>query len=340
MIVDLRNYRLPLLSSLDTAHGSLHERVGLLVSVTDGELIGWGEAAPLPGWSARSLDLVTAALAAAAAGLELGIDNALDSLEVVPEARAGLAGALADLTAQRRDLSLSRSLDPDAASSVAVNALVSASAPDAAAQAARAACGAGMSTIKLKVAVESPEVDIERVAAVREAIGSDVELRLDANGGWTVPVALRLLEAVAGHDIAFCEEPVSGLAAIAEVGAASALPVGIDESARSVDDVAAALGTGTIDVVVVKPQAIGGPDLAMQAVRLVREFGGTPIVTTMIDSAIGVAHALHVAAASGVELAHGLATSAFLRADVGEPPSIVDGRMMVPTGPGLGVKPR
>ncbi|MGZ0220408.1 MAG: o-succinylbenzoate synthase, partial [Acidimicrobiales bacterium] len=71
---------------------------------------------------------------------------------------------------------------------------------------------------------------------------------------------------------------------------------------------ARALGTGAIDVVVIKPQSMGGPDLAMRAVRLTREFGATPVVTTMIDSAIGVRHALHVAAASGATLAHGLAT--------------------------------
>ncbi len=339
MIVDLRNYRLGLVSNLSTAHGVVHQREGILVSVTDGEYVGWGDAAPMPGWSTSSLELVSASLAVAAANLETGIDATLDALEAVPEARAGLAGALADLTARRRGLSLSRSLDPGASASVAVNGLVSASDPAEAAADARRAFDTGIRTIKLKVAAGSPTLDLERAAAVRDAVGPDVELRLDANGGWTVPVALQMLDALAPLHISFCEEPVDSIAGIAEVGAASAVPVATDESARSVDDVAEAIGTGTIDVVVVKPSAIGGPDLAMQAIRLVREFGATPIVTTMVDSAVGVAHALHVAAASGVEMAHGLATSALLRDDVGESPPIIDGRMVVPDGPGIGVGP-
>ncbi len=339
MIVDLRNYRLGLVSQLSTAHGVVHQRRGILVSVSDGEHVGWGEAAPMPGWSNSSLELVSASLAVAAANLDTDVDATLDALDAVPEARAGLAGALADLTARRRGLSLSRLLDPDASASVAVNSLVTASDPAEAAGDARLALDSGIRTIKVKVAAESPTLDLKRVAAVRDAVGPHVELRLDANGGWTVPLALEMLDALAPHHISFCEEPVSGIAAIAEVGAASAVPVGIDESARSVDDVAEALGTGTIDVVVVKPQAIGGPDVAMQAIRLVREFGATPIVTTMIDSAVGVAHALHVACASGVDLAHGLATSALLRDDVADPPPVVDGRMAVPTGPGIGVGP-
>ncbi len=339
MIIELQNYRLTLRRPLRTARGEMTSREGVLLSLSDGEHVGWGEAAPVPGWSAHDLDSVTAALAASAAGLELDIGEVLDSLERVPEARAALAGATADLAARRRGLPLSHCLDPDAADSVAVNALVTALDPDEAARQAVAAVRTGITAVKLKVASESGAADLDRVAAVRSAIGPEIELRLDANGGWTITQALAALDSAADHDIAFCEEPVAGLDSIAEVGAASAVPVGIDESARSVDEIAVALGTGTIDVVVVKPQAIGGPDLAMQAVRLIREFGATPIVTTMVDSAIGVAHALHVAAASGEEMAHGLATSALLAEDVAPAPPIVDGHMIVPQGPGLGVTP-
>ena len=77
----------------------------------------------------------------------------------------------------------------------------------------------------------------------------------------------------------------------------------------------------------------------MRAVRLTREFGATPVVTTMIDSAIGVRHALHVAAASGATLAHGLATSAMFTEDLADPPRIVDGTITIGSLPGLGVTP-
>ncbi|MCH1434153.1 MAG: hypothetical protein L7U56_00665, partial [Acidimicrobiales bacterium] len=105
------------------------------------------------------------------------------------------------------------------------------------------------------------------------------------------------------------------------------------------EDLDAVLATGSIGFVVIKPQAFGGPDLAMAAIERARASGVTPIVTSMIDSAIGVAHAVHVAAASGVDIAHGLATSALLASDVGPPLAVVDGWIDVPDRPGLGVRP-
>lgn len=334
-------YNLPLVVPFTTALTTVDHRSGLLVTLVDGEHSGFGEVAPMPGWSPIDVDRAGAMLLAAIAVLEAGqeFDEVLDDLEDTPEVRAGLAGAAADLAARRRGLSLARSLDPDSLDTVAVNAVVGAGSPGHTATAGLDAIRRGFSVIKVKVGVAEADVDIARVAALRRAIGTDVELRLDANGAWDALTARHVLDAVAIHEIAFCEEPVPGVDAIAELGAASPIPLAVDESARTVDDVARALSTGAIDIVVIKPQSIGGPDLAMRAVRLTREFGATPIITTMIDSAIGVRHALHVAAASGVELAHGLATSALLADDLADPPSIVDGATSVGSLPGLGVNP-
>jgi L-alanine-DL-glutamate epimerase-like enolase superfamily enzyme len=77
----------------------------------------------------------------------------------------------------------------------------------------------------------------------------------------------------------------------------------------------------------------------MQAIAAAHSAGVTPIVTSMIDSAVGVAHAVHVAAASGVTAAHGVATSALLAADVAAPLPVEDGVILVPSIPGLGVRP-
>ncbi len=334
-------YDLRLVAPFTTARATVDRRSGLLVTLADGEHAGFGEVAPMPGWSPIDIDRAGAMLLAAIAGIEAGgdFDDALDDLEHAPEVRAGLAGAAADLAARRRGLSLARSLDPDSSSTVAVNAVVGSGSPAHTAAAGLDAIQRGFSVIKVKVGVVEPEVDIERVAALRRAVGTDIELRLDANGAWDPLTAQRVLGSVAVDEIAFCEEPVPGIDAIAALGAASPIPLAIDESARTVDDVARALGTGVIDVVVIKPQSIGGPDLAMRAVRLTREFGATPIITTMIDSAIGVRHAVHVAAASGVDLAHGLATSSSLADDLATPPMIVDGTISVGSSPGLGVTP-
>jgi len=339
MKFDVRPFDLPLVSSFATARAEVSIRSGLLVSVFDGDHVGYGEVAPMPGWSPIDADRAGAVLLASIAAIDTGrdFDEVLDDLEDTPEVRAGLAGAAADLAARRQGLPLAESLDPDALDLVAVNAVIGSGSPEHTVAAGLDAVQRGFSTLKVKVGVETPDVDVQRVASLRAALGDEIELRLDANGGWSPANAQRVLDGVVRHDIAFCEEPVTGVDAIAELGGHSPIPLAIDESARTVDDVARALGTGVIDVVVIKPQAIGGPDLAMRAVRLTLEFGATPIVTTMIDSAIGVRHAAHVASASGVTLAHGLATSVLLADDLAEPPMIVDGMITIGPEPGLGV---
>ncbi len=376
LTVDTRPYELALRTPLRTAHGEIARRSGLLVSVSDGEHTGWGEAAPVPGWSAHDLDTVCEALAAAvgeridAAGLEV----ALDRLSAVPEARAALAGATADLRAQQTGLPLAvwlarqateerppsaREPTPELSAqapgegsiSVAVSEVIAAADPEAAGEAARQAVQAGIGSLKVKVAGPSPTTDLARVAAVRASAGPDTELRLDANGGWPPERAVQMLDSFTEFGIAFCEEPTAGIEAIAAVGAAASIPVAVDESARSLGDIATAVRSGSIGVVVVKPQALGGSDLAMQAIGLVRSHGAAAVVSTMIDSAVGVAHAVHVAAAAEITaaaatgatappgLAHGLATSALLASDTADPLPVIAGRIAVGAGSGLGTAP-
>ncbi|MEM9465468.1 MAG: enolase C-terminal domain-like protein [Actinomycetota bacterium] len=339
MSFDLVPYDLALRSPMATAHRIVGERRGALLQLVDGDVIGWGDACPMPGWSSHDIDALIGHLTVAAARFDGAIDDALDHLEAVPEARAALAGAAHDVTAQRAGLPLAAHLAAAPLERVAVNATIGAADVSTALTNVNLAIAHGITTIKLKVAHRHLDADLTLIEGARRAMGADGEIRLDANGGWRAEEAAAALDAAAPFDIAFCEEPTSGIDAIAALGADSPIPLAVDESARTVDDVARALGTGAIDVVIVKPQALGGPDLAMRAIGLAHQVGATPIVTSMVDSAIGVAHAVHVAAASGVEMAHGIATSTLLASDVARPLPVEDGHVVVPAIPGLGVRP-
>ena len=339
MTFDVLPYDLPLRSPMATAHRIVAERRGALLRLTDGEVVGWGDACPMPGWSAADIDTLVGHLTVAAARGDGDVDDVLDHLEAVPEARAALSGAVHDVVAQRSGLPLAAHLATAPLERVAVNATIGAADVSTALTNVNLAIANGITTVNLKVALRRLAADLALIEGARRTLGDDGEIRLDANGGWRPAEAMEALEAAAPFGIAFCEEPTAGIDEIAALGVESPIPLAVDESARTVDDLARALGTGAIDVVVVKPQALGGPDLAMQAIRLAIQVGATPIVTSMIDSAIGVAHAVHVAAASGVEMAHGLATSALLATDVGAPLAVEDGHIVVPSIPGLGVRP-
>ena len=348
---ELRPFRLELKSPLVTGRISVRHRAGFLVALTSEDLTGWGEATPLPGWS-RNTVLQTEALLRRAlesvGHLEEGaVEAALAAVGDAPHARAAMAGARADLQARRAGRTLAAHLAREAglalpATEVAVNALVADAEPADVELAVSEAAQSGFKAVKLKVGAANPAADVDRVRAARLALGPTPELRLDANGAWDYSTALDVLGRVAACDVAFCEEPVSGIAEIAAVGKQSPVTVAVDESMRSEQDAARALAAG-IRTLVVKPQALGGPDIAMSIAARARQDGASVVVTSFLDSAVGVAHALHVAAAvdagASRPQAHGLATASLLSEDVAEPRPVVSGAMRLPSSPGLGLSP-
>lgn len=339
-MLKLEPYELGMRSTFLTSAISVRERRGTLVRLAEQDRVGWGDVCPMPGWSQHSLEELSGELRLAADRLRVDlVPDVLDTLDAFPEARAGLAGAVADLFAQQAGVALCRHLNPDASLSVPVHSTVTEPIAANIWGPALAAVIEGITTLKIKVGGRDLSQDIDRVAAVREAVGPAIAIRLDANGGWDSRTAHRALDALATFDIEFCEEPVSGIEEIARVAASSPISLAVDESARSLDGVQAALDHETIKVFVIKPQAIGGPDLAMRACRLIEAADATPVITSMVDSAVGVAQAAHVAAAAATTVAHGLATSSMIFRDVASPLKVENGRIEIPDIPGLGVSP-
>lgn len=184
----------------------------------------------------------------------------------------------------------------DAPVAVRVNALLSCVEPETIQQRSYEIAQAGFTALKLKVGFVEPSLDVLRVQAARAGAGADMELRIDANRAWDTTTAIETLERVSSQHVAFCEEPVRGLRALASVAQASDVPIAADESIQSADDVESAIEAG-VRVVVVKPQAIGGADIALMIAHHAQLAGAAVVVTSFLDTYVGVAHALHTAAA-------------------------------------------
>lgn len=347
---ELHPFRLALKAPLLTGGVSIRFRAGFLVALSADGITGWGEASPLPGWSHTSLLDTETALRSVSDDLHRGGEAALGTrlaaMHDTPHARAGVAGAWADLQARCAEQRLAEHLvaGPTCApaSEAAVNALLAAPGPSEVEQAAHDAVEAGFKAVKLKVGAVAPEVDAGRVRAARAGLGTAAELRLDANGAWDEQTALSVLGRVHDCGIAYCEEPVAGIEAIAALGRRSPIPVAVDESMRSEADAVRALDAG-VSTLIVKPQALGGPDVALAIAARAHEAGARVTVTSFLDSAVGVAHALHIAAtvdaAASDSRAHGLATAGLLAADVADAPPVTAGAMSLPPGYGIGVAP-
>ena len=181
--------------------------------------------------------------------------------------------------------------------------------------------------MKLKVGIGD---DAGRVAAVRAALGPGVRLRLDANGAWSVDEAVRMIEALAPAGLELVEEPVHGLAALRAVRERVAVRIAMDETTAE----AGALASGAADAVCLKLGRCGGISGLLAAATLVRATGAEPYVASTFDGPLGIAAALHAAAALRLGPACGLATLALFE-DLDDPLPARDGVIAVPTGPGL-----
>jgi O-succinylbenzoate synthase len=209
--------------------------------------------------------------------------------------------------------------------SIPVNALVPAVSPDDAATLALAAVRDGIRTVKVKV---GDAAGLDRVAAVRATVGSDVRLRVDGNEAWDVEAAAAALTKMAHYDVELAEQPVRGLDDLARLRRLVPMPLAADESVRSVDDARRSRALGAADVVVLKVQPLGGVRAALR----VAEASGVPaIVTSMMETSIGLAAGVALAAClPELPYACGLATATFFAAEVVRDPLLaIEGAVAV-----------
>jgi o-succinylbenzoate synthase len=170
---------------------------------------------------------------------------------------------------------------------VPVNALVDGGSVDPAAL-------AGFPAVKVKVGRAVPGADVDLVAAVRDAVGRSVALRVDANGAWDVDTAAAVIARLAPYDLELVEQPVADLDELAELRRRVAVPLAADESVRSVDDARRLAALHAADAVVLKVQPLGGVRAALR----VADAAGVPaLVTSMRETSVGIAAGLALAAA-------------------------------------------
>jgi L-alanine-DL-glutamate epimerase-like enolase superfamily enzyme len=249
-------------------------------------------------------------------------------LAVLPQAVAAVDLALWDLTGRRRGSPVWRLLDAASADPVPVNHSLRASDRAGAAREAARARELGFSCLKAKVGLGD---DAGRLAAVRAAAGPEMALRLDANGAWSVDQAQAALRALQPLGVELCEEPVHGLDEIARLAELTPVPLALDESA---------VAPGALDrrrclAVCLKVSRCGGITGMVRAAITARAAGYEVYLASTLDGPLGIAGALHAAAAIAPDRPCGLATLGLFEGRPDVLPA-VGGTIALPAGPGLG----
>ncbi len=319
----LFRYRLPLAAPLRLAGRTWTQREGLLLRLTDAEgRAGWGEAAPLPGFSRETRAEAEAALQAACdalnarralnAGRALSAERALDVPAQPPSVRFAIVQAAAALRAHAAGRSLADVLAEATgaapAATIHLNALVDGP-PDAALDAARRLRAQGYRAVKLKVgrrplADEAALVrDLARVLVPAapdgdgDGSGGDgAALRLDANRAWTFGEAVTFADAVAGVPLDYVEEPLADAARLPDLAAATGWPLALDETTRETTPEVLAGRHAHAAAVVLKPTLLG-LDAALQWARAARMQGMRPVVSAAYESGVGLRALVACAAA-------------------------------------------
>ena len=314
-------YRLPLRAPLQLNGRTITVREGLLVRVVgaSGEE-GWGDVAPLPGFSPVSLAETHDELHMVARALcGCPLDEALAHVEkitAVSSVRFGMELALFDLHARIDGTTLPQALCETPRPAVSLNALLTGRG-EAVLEAADRLRADGYRAVKLKVGRQSVPDDVALVRRVKERVGEAVALRLDANRAWSLDEARTFAGGVKGVSIAYIEEPLADAAALPAFVADTELPVALDET---VQEGAAPSAHPYACAVIIKPTLAGGIVRAQQLVRQATENGMTPVLSAAFESGVGVRGLIALAAGFGPDdTPVGLGTYRWLAEDVLRP---------------------
>ena len=257
-------------------------------------------------------------------------------------ARTAIELALIDCLLRSQGLSLGKIL-PAQCSSITYSGVITAGSIEAALRHARYFKLFGIKYLKLKIDGTNP---VERVAAIRRAVGSEISLRVDANGAYDAPTAAKILSALQEFGIAAAEQPIkrSSPTELAHLRANSPIPIVVDESLVTIEDARALVNTRACDYFNLRLSKCGGIFRTLQMARLAAGAGlriqfGSHVGETAILSAAGRHLAAHLEHVDFVEGSYG---SLLLAEDVSRDSVVFGHGGVAPLlrGPGLGIQVR
>jgi O-succinylbenzoate synthase len=340
--------RLPLVAPFATSFGVQRDRQALLVRVRSDLGEGWGEcvAAEQPGYNdeylaaARHVIVEHLAPLVGAAG-DVTADAIGAALAPVPGhrmAKAALEMAVLDAELKAAGVPLSRHLGGerdavDSGVSVGVDEGV-----DALLDAVGRYLDAGYRRVKVKI---WPGFDVAPVRAVRKRFGDDLLLQVDANSAYRADDVEGLI-ALDAFELLLVEQPLApdDLVGHARLAERMRTPICLDESIISVHALHAALELRACSIVNIKPGRVGGL-LEARRIHDACRAAGVPVwCGGMLETGLGRAANVALASLPGFTLPGDLSASdRYFERDITEPFVLDDGRLPVPTGPGIGVEP-
>ena len=230
--------------------------------------------------------------------------------------------------AQKEGKPLSIYLNPHAPTEIAVNGISGIHMP-----------GDGFKVIKVKVGFRNLFDEIEHLVMLTQSFGKDILFRLDVNGAFDLPQAIRFCKEMEAFNIDYIEQPLPAeeLVDLAELSYHTEIPIAVDESLTDYSSAEKIIENQATDVFVIKPMVSGGFTESKKIINLAKEENIRIVITSSLETNIGRMACLHLAAANEITEACGLSTGALLNENT-KAPIIENGLIQIPDIPGMGLE--
>lgn len=337
-------------SRLNTSYGDAFDvRERVIVSLmTDDGAVGRGEASPLPFFTGETVASIEVQLRRHLLPLVVGrspfaLNAILADLDRLPEntsAKAAIDIALYDLQGKLLNRPVVDLLGGPVRDRVPITFPIGIDPTGDAVAKAENAVARGIKTLKLKIG-RNPESDVERVRAIRAAVGPEVNLRIDANAGYTTPVASRLIDRLAAVELEYVEQPVASwdLTGLATVRRATGVPIMADESLHNLRDAVELIDRQAVDIFAIKLIKTGGLTQARAIAQLAMAHRIDIVVISPFETQIGAAAGLALAlAAPTAGRAHELRVFDSQPEDAVTDIVVREGAIFPSAAPGLGIE--
>ncbi len=354
--LELHTVALPARQVFHWRGGTASSQKVILKLKTDDSLVGLGEADPIPSDWGHDADTMHIAIKRFIEPALIGM-NPFDVEGIwhklaetlaywhLPTSmlmeRAGVDAALYDLMGKASGQPVHRLLGGSFGDRIPVAAVLTLDEPDKMAAEALRAQAQGYLEFKVKVGVD-PVIDVERVKAIRGALGSAASIRVDANGGWSAHEAVKVIKAMVPYNLTLIEQPVPrfDIKGLTHIRRKVDTPIMVDESLDSVHDALVLLENEACDLFNIKYHRVGGLTHARKLLAFAESAGIRCMVGGELESGVGTAIGLHLMASSPLfTIPADLIGPVHYSDDILVNNFVIEnGTLALPTGPGLGIE--
>ena len=297
-VFEIYRYSLEFKEPLQLKGQTLNSREGLIVRLCSANgAEGFGEIAPLPGFSRETLDqaraqiqvlkakLSGAAIPANFRSLNGHITAWLDDPNLKPSVRFGLEAAILNLMASDKHMTLHKLIGKTTHAKVRINGLLSGTIEQLAHH-AQSLIEAGFKELKLKVSADVDEA-IKQVQSINEIVYGKALLHLDVNQAWSYDEAVSFGKAIGCDAVSYIEEPFKDAKRIPEFFNETLIPVALDESLQrlTLEEIRSIPGVYTL---ILKPTLLGGIERTWQLIQQGEDCALDAVISSSFESSLGI----------------------------------------------------